>query len=133
MGGIIHFYTKTPKVSDKNEVNSSFYSRYGSVNNEFTAEGNVEVRNKKWASYTSISHSKFKDLKMGENRNHGFENWGKVEEYSDNSESFFNSSPAVNSNPRIQRNTGYDQIDLLQKIAIPLSNKSDLIFNYQYS
>jgi hemoglobin/transferrin/lactoferrin receptor protein len=133
LGGIIHFYTKTPKVSDKNEVNSSFYSRVGTVNSEFTAEGNVEIRNKKWASYTSISHSTFNDLKMGKNRNHGFENWGKVDEYSNNSENFYNSTPESNSNPRIQRNTGYDQIDLLQKIAIPISIKNDLILNFQYS
>jgi hemoglobin/transferrin/lactoferrin receptor protein len=65
LGGVIHYYTKTPKVSDKNEVNTAIYTRFSSVNNEFTTEGNIELRNKKWATYTSISHSKFGDLKMG--------------------------------------------------------------------
>ncbi len=133
LGGIIHFYTKIPEVSDNREVNTSFYSRYGTVNNEFTTEGNIEIRNKKWASYTSISNSKFNDLKMGQNRNHGYENWGKVFEFSNNSDSFYNSIPINNSNPEIQKNTGYRQTDLLQKVAIPLSASSDLIFNFQYS
>ena len=133
LGGVIHYYTKTPKISNKREVNTSLYSRYSSVNNEFTTEGNIELRNKKWASYTSISHSKFGDLKMGKNRTHGFEDWGKVFDYSNNSNNFYNSNAVVNPDFTIQKNTGYDQTDILQKIVIPLSLKSDLTFNLQYS
>lgn len=133
LGGVIHYYTKTPKISNIEEVNSSFYSRYSSVNNEFTTEGNIELRNKKWASYTSISHSKFGDLKMGENRTHGFEDWGKISEYSNNSTSFYNPNSVSNSDYNIQKNSGYNQTDILQKIAIPLSQKSDLMFNVQFS
>ncbi|WP_457615929.1 TonB-dependent receptor [Lutibacter sp.] len=133
LGGVIHFYTKTPKVSNKSEVSSTIYSRVSSVNNEFNTEGSVEFRNKKWASFTSVSYSKFGDLKMGENRNHGFEDWGKVFEYSNNTNTFYNANPVINNNPNIQKNTGYNQTDVLQKIAIPISHKSDLIFNFQYS
>ncbi|PHQ57221.1 MAG: TonB-dependent receptor [Lutibacter sp.] len=133
LGGVIHYYTKTPKISNTKEVNASFYSRYSSVNSEFTTEGNVEFRNKKWASYTSISYSKFGDLKMGENRTHGFEDWGKISEYSNNSTSFYNPNSVINFDYNIQRNTGFNQTDILQKIAIPLSQKSDLMFNIQYS
>ena len=133
LGGVIHYYTKTPKISNFEEVNASVYSRFSSVNNEFTSEGNIELRNKKWASYTSVSHSKFGDLKMGKNRSHGFDDWGKVFEYSNNSGSFYNPNSAVNSDVNIQKNTGYEQTDLLQKIVVPLSPRSDLIFNIQYS
>ena len=133
LGGVIHYYTKTPKTSVKKEVNTSIYSRYSSINNEFTAEGNIELRNKKWASYTSVSHSSFGDLKMGENRTHNFDNWGKVPLYSNNSDSFYNPNAVVNTDDNIQKNTGYNQTDILQKIAIPLSLKSDLMVNIQYS
>jgi hemoglobin/transferrin/lactoferrin receptor protein len=133
LGGVIHYYTKTPKISDKNEVNTSVYSRFSSVNNEFTTEGNIELRNKKWASYTSISHSKFGELKMGKSRNHGFEDWGKVFNYSNNSTNFYNATQVVNRNASIQKNTDYQQTDILQKVAIPVSDKSDLILNFQYS
>jgi hemoglobin/transferrin/lactoferrin receptor protein len=133
LGGVIHYYTKTPKVSDKNEVNTAIYTRFSSVNNEFTTEGNIELRNKKWATYTSISHSKFGDLKMGKNRNHKYEDWGKVFNYSNNSDNFYNANSEINPNSNIQKNTGYHQTDILQKVSIPVSNKSDLVFNFQYS
>jgi len=133
LGGVIHYFTKIPKTSSKKQINTSFYSRFSSVNSEFTNEANVEIRNKKWASYTSISHSKFGDLKMGKVRNHGFDNWGKVVEYSNNTNSYYNAIPVLNSNKNIQKNTGYKQTDILQKIAIPFSTKSKLIFNFQYS
>ncbi|MFK5959674.1 MAG: TonB-dependent receptor [Lutibacter sp.] len=133
LGGVIHYYTKTPKTSNINKVNTSLYSRYSSANNEITTEGNIELRFKKWASYTSISHSKFGDLKMGKNRTHGFNDWGKVFDYSTNTNTFYSQNPTENKDENIQKNTGYNQTDILQKIAIPLSNKSNILFNFQYS
>ncbi|WP_372793480.1 TonB-dependent receptor plug domain-containing protein [Lutibacter sp.] len=133
LGGVIHYYTKTPKISNRSEINTSIYSRYSSVNNEFTTEGNVELRNKKWASYTSISHSDFGELKMGKNRTHGFADWGKVFNYSTNTNTFYSLNSVVNLDSNIQKNTDYNQTDILQKIAIPLSEKSDLTVNFQYS
>ncbi len=133
LGGVIHYYTKTPKISNKKEINTSLYTRYSSANNEITTEGNIEFRNKKWASYTSVSHSKFGDLKMGTSRTHGFEDWGKVFDYSNNTNSFYNINSLENPDVNIQKNTGYDQTDVLQKIAIPLSKRTDLTVNFQYS
>lgn len=133
LGGVIHFYTKTPAYTEEFRTNVNLYSRYNSSNDEFTAQGSVELTNKNWASFTSISNSKFGDLKMGENRRHGFEDWGKVFEYSNNSDSFFNDTPVENNNPNTQKNTGYEQTDLLQKLVLNISEQSDLIFNVQYS
>lgn len=133
LGGVIHFYTKTPKISDRKEVNSAFYSRYGSINNEFTSEANIELRNKKWASYTSVSYSAFGDLKMGKNRKHAYDDWGLVREYSNNTSSFYNNSAMLNTDPEKQPNTGHNQIDFLQKLLLPINENSSLIFNAQYS
>jgi len=133
LGGVIHYFTKTPKISNKNEVNSAIYNRFSSVNNEFTTNESLELRFKKWGSFTNISYSKFGDLRMGKIRNHRFDNWGKVFEYSNNTNTYFNPNSVINSNPDIQKNTGYNQTDILQKLAIPLSKTSNLIFNIQYS
>ena len=133
LGGVIHYYTKTPKYSDNKRVNTSIYSRYGSVNNEFTAQGSVEIQQKKWASFTSISYSDFGDLKMGKSRNHDYEDWGKVFEYSNNSTNYYSAIPVENKNPEIQKNTGYNQTDLLQKFVFPVFNHCDLTLNLQYS
>lgn len=133
LGGVIHYYTKTPKLSDNNEVKSSFFTRYSSVNHETTNTVSAELSFEKWASFTAVSHSDFGDLKMGTNRSHGFTNWGKVTDYSENDEDLFYANPTVNSDVNLQRNTGYNQTDVLQKFYIPLSLKTDLKVNIQYS
>lgn len=133
LGGVIHYYTKTPRVSLNNKMNVELFSRYSSVNNEITTQGNLELRFKKWASFTSVSYSDFGDLKMGKNRNHGFDEWGKVNEYSNNTDTYYNPDPVQNSNPSIQKNTGFNQTDILQKFAIPFSDNTDFTLNIQYS
>ena len=133
LGGVIHYYTKTPKISQKTKVNSSFFNRYSSINNEITNNVSVEIGTKKWASFTSVSYSDFGDLKMGKNRLHGFEDWGKVFEYSENSNDFYSATATLNSDENLQQNTGYNQTDLLQKFFIPLTINTDLKLNFQFS
>ena len=133
LGGVIHYYTRKPSISDKYQSNISILNRYSSVNDEFTTHAGIELSFKKIASFTSVSHSKFGDLRMGKTRNHGFDDWGKVFEYSNNTNSFYNLNPVINTNPEIQKNSGYNQTDVLQKFYVPLSKKTDLTFNFQYS
>lgn len=133
LGGVIHYYTKTPKTAEKETVKSGFFSRFGTVNQEITTSASAELRFKKWASYTSISYSSFGDLQMGKNRSHGFSEWGLVPNYSQNNGGDYFENPTVNSDPTIQRNTGYDQTDVLQKLYIPLSKKTNMYVNLQYS
>lgn len=133
LGGVINYFTKTPEINLENTFNASMLSRYSSVNNEKTIHLDVEASFKKWASFTAVSHSDFGDLKMGENRNHGFDDWGKIFQYSNNTDTFYNPYGVVNPNSNVQRNTGYNQLDLLQKFYVPLSQNTDVTFNIQYS
>ncbi len=133
LGGVIHYYTKTPKLSDKNTVKGSHFLRYSSVNNEITNTISTELQFKKWASFTSVSHSNFGDLKMGKNRSHGFDDWGKVNFYSDNLNGNYSENPLVNNDGNLQRNTGFSQTDVLQKFYVSLSKNTDLKVNIQYS
>jgi hemoglobin/transferrin/lactoferrin receptor protein len=133
LGGVIHYYTRTPKTSEKEAVKSEFFSRFGTVNQEITTNVSTELRFKNWASFTSVSYSSFGDLQMGKNRSHGFNDWGLVTHYSENIGANYFDSPTVNSNLNIQRNTGYTQKDVLQKFFIPISKQTDLTFNIQYS
>lgn len=133
LGGVIHFYTKTPNFTEDFRSHVNLFSRYNSSNDEFTAQGSVELTNKSWTSFTSISNSKFGDLRMGKNRKHGFKDWGKVFEYSNNTDTYYSENPVLNDNVNRQKNTGYDQTDILQKFILKLSEQSDLIFNVQYS
>ena len=133
LGGVIHYYTKTPKLSQENEVKSQLFSRFSTVNQEVTTNVSAEVRRKKWASLTSISYSDFGDLKAGTNRSHGFNDWGRVHFFSENLNGNYSENPTENTNSNIQRNTGYKQTDLLQKFFVPLSKDTDLKVNLQYS
>ena len=133
LGGVIHYYTRKPTPSEQPKVNTNFLTRYSTINEEKTVQAGVELQFKKFASYTSVAHSTFGDLKMGSNREHGFDNWGLVTEYSNNTDSFYNDVPVVNSDPQVQRNTGFEQTDLLQKFFIELSENTDLSINFQYS
>jgi len=133
LGGVIHYYTKKPHTSNKNKVNTDLMTRYATVNNEFTLNGGIELQFKKMASFTAFSYSQFGDLKMGKNRKHGFENWGKQLLYSNNSRDYYNAEPVVNKQPDIQKNIGYNQMDFLQKFLLPINDNTDLTFNIQYS
>ena len=133
LGGVIHYYTKTPRLSDKKEVKGNLFSRFATVNSEITNQASIELRFPKWASFTSISHSNFGDLKMGENRSHGFKDWGKGFYFSENLNGNYRATPTLNPDTDIQRNTGYNQTDVLQKFYVPLSKNTDLKFNIQYS
>ncbi len=133
LGGVINYFTKTPEINKDKIINATFLSRYSSANEEKTNHLDLELSFNKWASFTAFSYADFGDLKMGKKRNHDFENWGKVFQYSNNTNTFYNSLGVINPNPNLQKNTGYQQIDLLQKFYIPLDKKSDITFNIQYS
>jgi len=133
LGGVIHYYTKTPEISEDRNVKTQFLQRFSSANNEFTTNASVELGYSKWATYTNISYSKFGDLRMGAKRNHGFDDWGLVHEYSENDTDYYSSTSSFNEDPLVQKNSGYSQLDFLQKFYVPLSDKTDLKINIQYS
>ncbi len=133
LGGVVHYFTKELKTNSDTTIKSSFLSRVSSVNNEFTIHGASELQFDSWASYTSISHSRFGDLMMGKNRKHGFSDWGKVTMYSNNTDKTAIAQSVVNSDTSLQKQTGYSQFDILQKLLFPTSETSQLTFNLQYS
>ncbi|PHS10747.1 MAG: TonB-dependent receptor [Kordia sp.] len=133
LGGIVHFYTRTPKINNNTIFSGSSNTRYSSANTEFTQSFSGEFSLKKWASYTAFSVASFGDLKMGKNRTHGYDQWGLVPYYSDNNNQVFNDTPIINDKPHIQKNSGYNQFDILQKINIETTDTSNLILNFQLS
>jgi len=133
LGGIVHFYTRTPKINNNSIFSGNSNTRYSSANNEFTQSFGGEFSFKNWASYTSFSIANFGDLRMGKNRNHGYEQWGLVPFYSDNSDIILNDTPVTNHKPHIQKNSGYNQFDILQKLNIKTTESSNIILNFQLS
>ena len=133
LGGVIHYYTKTPDINsdikNKNEFHSDFNSANLSSVNNITSNWSFE----KWGAITSISFSDFGDIKMGKKNSHGFNNWGLTNFFSENTNSFFKATPSLNPNPLIQKKTGYKQFDLFQKFRFKLNSQSYLSLNVQLS
>ena len=115
LGGVIHFYTRTPLINQNKKI-----TFYGSSSYDFNQRTNkqsalFEYSASKWAMLQYVSYAHFGDIFMGKSRPHGYDNWGKVAAYSQNTASNYTANPTSNSNTNMQRNSGYEQLDLLQK------------------
>ena len=133
LGGVIHYYTKTPKINNAQKLTNFFSSTFNSSRQSVIHHLNSEASFNKSAILTSFTFSKFGDIIMGKNRQHGFQNWGLVNEYSSNSSSLYFEFPSNNKNPNIQKNSGYSQVDFLQKIVFTLPKEKQLLINLQFS
>jgi hemoglobin/transferrin/lactoferrin receptor protein len=133
LGGVIHYYTKSPILKDSEKIKSSFTSNYTSANQGLSNNFITNYSSENWGSITSISISKFGDIKMGGNREHGFKSWGLTPLYSENSRYSYYSQPSSNSNENIQKNTGYSQVDLFQKFLVKIGDTNLLNINIQFS
>ena len=133
VGGVVHYYTKSPLVNSNDKFKSSFSTHFQSANWGSINNNTTELSFKKWASLTSLSYSNFGDLRMGKRRQHGYQQWGLNPIYSDNSNEYYNSSAVVNDNPNVQKNTAYSQFDILQKFVVQLPKQKQLLINLQYS
>lgn len=113
IGGVMNFYTLQPHLPrlDTLVITGNVDLRYATANNENTLHGDVNIASKKWASLSSITYNRFDDLIMG---SHGPERYLR-----DRYVRRQNGTDVLvdNNKPKKQLPTGYDQINILQKIA----------------
>lgn len=134
LGGVIHYMTKDPELvvdSSKMNVQAAAYTQISSANSAWRAHVDFNIATKKFGSLTSFTNSDFGDIHMGSRRDPFLKDFGKC---------FFSveqmngvDSIVENPNPDIQKNTGYNQIDILQKFRYQPSSKVNFILNLQYS
>lgn len=112
IGGVMSFYTKNPKLSysDTLLVKANSVLRYSSASDEKTGHLGLNLGYKNWGFLTSASYSTFNDLEMGA---HGPDDYLRPEFVISNNG---NDVIVENPNPRLQKNTGYNQLNLTQKI-----------------
>ncbi len=133
LGGVIHFYTKTPEINIEKKIKTTFSSKFSSSDLSLINNITSTYSSKKWASITSISSSKFNDILTGKKRFHGFKSWGLNNYYYPSNSNVYYINPIKNPNPNIQKNTGYSQYDVFQKFAILLPQQFKLNLNLQFS
>ncbi len=130
LGGVIDFHTKNVKLAfGNNPTNLSANSmlRYSTANNEKSGHIDFNFGKKKWGFLTSVSFSDYDDLKMGNMHNDIYERHEYVGEYKGQD------TILQNSNPNNQKFSGYNQINLMQKIRFKPNKNIDINYNFQYS
>jgi len=129
IGGVMSFKTLTPQLSttDKPLVKGNAVARYSSANNERTGHFDISIGGKKWASVTSFSSFDFDDLRMG--------SYGPDEYLRPFYVQRIDSVDIVvtNDDPKLQRPTGYSQINLMQKLRFKPNKKWDFQYGFHYS
>ncbi len=130
IGGVMDFHTLDARFSKDNKmlVKGSALARYSTANKENTFHADVNFGWKKLSLLSSFSYSKFDDLKMGKN---GGQDSYLRPEYIERINSI--DSTVKNANPTVQRFSGYDQINFLQKVRYKPTDKIDIQYNFTYA
>jgi hemoglobin/transferrin/lactoferrin receptor protein len=130
IGGVMDFHTLGPRFSteDKPLVKGSVLGRHSTANNEKTGHIDLNLGWKKWALLSSFSYSSFGDLKMGKK---GGQDSYLRQEYVARINGM--DSIVKNGDPRIQRFSGYDQLNLLQKIRFKPNQYWDFSYSFTHA
>lgn len=131
LGGVMHFYTKNPKL---NKTGGNAYVRYSSANTEKTGHVDFNLGFNKIASLTSVTYSDFGDLKIGKSGDFGiFNNYGKAM-YTVTRDNVKNTDVvSPNADPYTMIGSGYKQIDVLEKVLFQQNSTVSHMLNLQYS
>lgn len=133
LGGVMNFQTISPELSfaDSTIVDVNAMTRYSSANNERTVHADASVGFEYWGSTTSISYSNFDDLRSGSDFYDEFPDFGKRKEYvirRDGSDFI-----VPNEEVTLQRFSGYQQLNLMQKFRYKPHTNWDLSYSFHYS
>lgn len=133
LGGVMHFYTKQPVFSyaDKPLVQAHSTIRYGTANREKYLHADVNIGGKKWAYLGSISAVDFGDLRVGRRRSPAFTGIGLRDSFVVRQRGV--DQIVANTDPNRQVYSGYQQLDVTQKISYLASNKTKHTLNVQFS
>ena len=140
LGGVVNLFTKQPQLFKSNitskkaawNVDGNLVYRYGNGQNEQRQHIDINIANNKWAYLTSFTNSSFGDLRQGNKRSSTYPDFGKRFFYvarENNIDVVKDNSASVN----IQKLSGYNQTDLLQKLMYQPNENTTHILNVQIS
>lgn len=130
IGGVMDFHTLKPKLSaaDKVTFSGNAFGRYSSANTEKTGHLDFNIGLNKWAFTTSVTYGDYEDLKMGSN---GPEEYTRPD-YQVRDENG-NDIAVTNPDPNVQVPSGYDQLNLMQKIRFKPTDVLDVSYGFHFS
>jgi len=129
IGGVMNFYTNNPQFSktDSLEVFGKSNYRYSSANNENTVHVDFNLGKREWAFLSSLTYNNFGDLKMGSHGPTSYlrNNYVVTENGQDRLRE--------NDNAKKQVPTGYDQINVMQKVLFRPNSNWNINLSAYYS
>ena len=129
IGGVMNFYTNNPQFSktDSLEVFGKSNYRYSSANNENTVHVDFNLGKREWAFLSSLTYNNFGDLKMGSHGPNSYlrNNYVVTENGQDRLQE--------NDNAKKQVPTGYDQINVMQKVLFRPNSNWNINLSAYYS
>jgi len=131
LGGVLHFRTKTGKLSEKLKLSPSVYTRVSSASKERTLHANLEFGSKNYSGIIAYTNSAFGDLRTGNNRDSRYPDFGKRPDYAviENGVDVL----MINEDENVQIGTGYNQQDFFTKLRYVPAENLDFNLNLQYS
>jgi hemoglobin/transferrin/lactoferrin receptor protein len=140
LGGVVNLFTKQPQLFKSNLVskkapwktNGNLVYRFGNGQNEQRQHVDLNIANNRWAFLTSVTKSNFGDMRQGNKRLAAYPDFGKRFFYvvrENNTDVVKDNSASVN----IQKLSGYNQIDLLQKVLFKPNDNTEHLLNVQVS
>jgi hemoglobin/transferrin/lactoferrin receptor protein len=129
LGGVMDFHTQKIIYSKDNEslIKGNALLRYSTANNEKTGHFDIIYGRKNWGFVTSVSYSDFDDLRMGAVKHDDYQRFHYAQRVGNQD------SMMVNSDRDVQKFSGYNQLNLMQKFGVRLSDNAELIYGFHYS
>jgi hemoglobin/transferrin/lactoferrin receptor protein len=127
------FTTRKPQLSGNSKpiVGGNIMTRFSSANGEGTGHADINIGTKKIASLTSVTYSKFGDLRQGAFRNPFYGDFGARNEYVTTINGMDSIIP--NDDVNVQKFSGYSQVDFLEKLLYKPSKRISHTLNFQLS
>ncbi len=116
LGGVIHIHTKSPEA--RQATKRQFVQKINTANNGVSSHFDIAWSKGKWSYLHALSVHHYGNLKMGGNRLHGYDDWGRETHITDGVE---------------QLNTSYSQADFMQKIRFDANQNWSFMLNTQAS
>ena len=133
LGGVMHFISRKPVLSSgkKPHFKINMFTRYATANREKTGHIDFNIGLKRVGFLTSFTVSDFEDLRSGGKWFKKYPDFGRR----DSLQVFVNGtdSTVANDKPTIQRQSGYRQYDVMQKVLFLQSERVSHGLNFQYS
>ena len=134
LGGVLTIKTKDPVFGKTKKItlnSTNALMRFATANQEKSVSAGFHLGNTRFGAYTQISFSDFDDLRQGKNGPDSnlllWKRFTYVERINGKD------SVVNNSNPLIQKFSGYSQFDVLQKFMVKTDKGVKHALNLQYS